>query len=121
VVLPACRGGADDLATGCRAPHAARQIGGHQQRDVADVATDGHRDQALGAVQSGDLGRLAALVIGQHVGGRRAGERDIDQVEFQPFGQQMRVIAGRSAGPARRAPGAGPDTGTSRHGTIKRT
>jgi len=67
-----------------QAPRGVRQRGGHQQRNVAHVvATDGDRDQALRAVQRGNLGWLAALLIGKHMSGGRAGKGDVNQFEVQ--------------------------------------
>ena len=90
---------------------AARQRGGHQQRDVADVvAPDGDGHHGLRAVDRRDLRRDAALAIGEHVGGGRAGEGDVDEVQAELCGDQMRVVAGRPSRPPRRpaAPGRMP-------------
>src|SRR5689334_14799491 len=98
-----------------------RQCRGDQQRNVADViAADGHGDQALGAVQRGDLGWCAVSPLAEHVLGGRPGEGDVHQVVLVSLRNQMCVVACGSARPARGPGRAGPDAGTGGHRTTQR-
>jgi hypothetical protein len=104
-----------------QAPCHPRQCRRHQQWDVADVvAADRDRDQRLGAVQRGDLGRRTVLPVGEHV--RRGGtrERDVDQLEVATLGHQVRIVGGGSARPSWRAVGLRRNSWTRCHRTAQR-
>lgn len=80
-------------------PQKRRCGGGEQQWHVTDiVAADRDGDQALGAVECVDLWRSTVLTLAQHVGRRRTGVGDVAQGVPQPFGDKVRIVAGRSAG-----------------------
>src|SRR6202000_194933 len=87
---------------------------------VADVvAADGHRYDALRAVQHLDLGRRAALAVGEYVRGRRAGIGDVDQSQIALPGDEMRIVARRPARRPGRTRGAGPDARAGSHRTAQ--
>jgi hypothetical protein len=89
-----------------------------QEADVVAARSDRDQDGVRG--DGVELGGLPGGRRTEDVAGGRAGERDVGQVQRERLGDEVRVVAGRPAGPARAAGNPGRKTRTSREGASHR-